>query len=499
MADERDAGSYDERLTYGASHAYCEPPPPPWTWVVAEFFRRHGRTLALCLPAVLAGGGVAAIAAGAMLAPDRLDARYRQAAAQAVKAGDYERARIGFERLIQRGGQTEDAELGLAIVLATLGETDRSEAILDRLTPVGGPGHVPAHLWRADRLIRPGPLPPEAARAAEFHLLRVLDDEPDSSEAHALLGQLYARTGRTSAAATHLEKASSAYPELLLALAEVATQQGQHDVARDRMASAARVFRARVSMQPTDRAARMVYAVALSALREYRQAEAVLQEGRAADGDSSAYRQALAAVYVAWSDAEAKRSTSDLGARLDLLVRGLRLDPAKGELLQRLAEVLDGGGPGAESVRASLRALLAEGQAATAVHFLLGIDDWRGGRFASARLHWEMAHRAAPELALVANNLAWALASGPDPDLARALDLIDQAIDRTPDEPRLRGTRGRVLARQGRWREALLDLEAALPADRSGRELHRDLADAYTALGDPAAAAEHRRRAEAVR
>jgi hypothetical protein len=36
------------------------------------------------------------------------------------------------------------------------------------------------------------------------------------------------------------------------------------------------------------------------------------------------------------------------------------------------------------------------------------------------------------------------------------------ALDRRPDVPRFRGTRGATLAGRGRWKEALPDLEAAL-------------------------------------
>ena len=54
-------------------------------------------------------------------------------------------------------------------------------------------------------------------------------------------------------------------------------------------------------------------------------------------------------------------------------------------------------------------------------------------------------------------------------------------------------TRGRILVRQGRWKEALASLEAALPALPDSRELHGDLATAYAALGSRELAKQHRR------
>lgn len=97
---------------------------------------------------------------------------------------------------------------------------------------------------------------------------------------------------------------------------------------------------------------------------------------------------------------------------------------------------------------------------------------------------------------MVANNLAWALASQPEPDLPRALELIELALDGNPTEPNFLSTRGRILARLGRWKDALSSLEAALPALPNNPTLHADLADVYAALGSTELAAEHRQKAE---
>src|SRR5262249_51520702 len=161
--------------------------------------------------------------------------------------------------------------------------------------------------------------------------------------------------------------------------------------------------------------------------------------------------RALAGVYLTWSDALAGDPKSDAGAWLSLVESGLRHDPGHPGLLARLGSVALKGGPEAERARATLRRLLADGRAAATAHYLRGPDAWQYARPGAARVHWEQAHRLAPELTPVTNNLAWALASGPGPDLPRALGLIDQALARAPGDPNLRGTRGRVLARMNRF------------------------------------------------
>jgi tetratricopeptide (TPR) repeat protein len=154
-------------------------------------------------------------------------------------------------------------------------------------------------------------------------------------------------------------------------------------------------------------------------------------------------------------------------------------------LAQRVAD--------ADRARAVLRRLLAQGHAPAQTHFALGVDAWAQGRAAEARLHWERANEIAPGTPVIANNLAWLLFRSDPPDLPRALGLVNLAIEKAPQETNFRDTRGHILARMGKWREALADLEAALPNTANSTQMHRTLADVYDHLDAPAMAAEHRR------
>ena len=126
---------------------------------------------------------------------------------------------------------------------------------------------------------------------------------------------------------------------------------------------------------------------------------------------------------------------------------------------------------------------------------MLGLDAWEHGRSSEALSYHEEAYRLAPQFTPYANNLAYLLATGPKPDLPRALGLINKAIAADPDKPQFRETRGQVLVRLGRWEEALLDLEAALPAFPNDAGVHQALAETYEHLGKLDKAAAHRRRA----
>ena len=121
-------------------------------------------------------------------------------------------------------------------------------------------------------------------------------------------------------------------------------------------------------------------------------------------------------------------------------------------------------GDEAERGRSSLRALLAAGKGTEIVHFALGIDEWERGKTEQAKLHWEQAVQLAPHMAVAANNVAWLLANAQPPDLPRALTMINQVLEKYPNQANFRGTRGHILAKMQRWKDALPDLEAALKA-----------------------------------
>jgi uncharacterized protein HemY len=73
--------------------------------------------------------------------------------------------------------------------------------------------------------------------------------------------------------------------------------------------------------------------------------------------------------------------------------------------------------------------------------------------------------------------------------------VIEAALAMVPGDPRIRGTRGQVLAELGRWKDALADLEAATADSQAGPGEHLALAKVYDHLNNPDLAAEQRKKA----
>jgi tetratricopeptide (TPR) repeat protein len=409
---------------------------------------RNFRYLLQGLPALLASLGVAALALHIVLAsPEQLVGRYRHEAQRALKAGDHPTAEKCYERLAILKGDDPEVRYGLAMVAEAQGRPERARALIEPLAPLDRPGYAPAHLWQAKRLLAKADASPQDFRDAEVHLRRALQGQPNEVEAHARLGQLYLAGGRLDQAEPYLLRAVEAMPEMRLPLAQLYQAKGKEDLARRQAEQAAWFFRRQAEADVDNHQARLNWAAATLIREDFAGAVDILQPGLAMP-QSRPYREALARVYAAWSDAAGRDpDKAARSERLNLLEQGLRYDPIHPALLQRVLALTRTPGAEAQKAQAILDRLLGQNESAAAVHALLGEDAWRRGRVNEARRHHEEAYRLAPQDEVAANNLAWMLAHSQPTDLPRALALINSVLERRPNHPSFRDTQQKILAK----------------------------------------------------
>ena len=425
-----------------------------------------------------------------------IEQRYAEQGAAAFQNKDFALALTCYERASNQGGHRPDVLYHLALASEAAGLPDRAVLLMNRLAPAGSQGYGEAHLWQALRLLRSAPQTEDDARKATDHLLRALQGEiKDRQLAHVLLGELYFAAGKLDLAQTHLSKGLQSRPVTRLRLARLYELRGDRERARREAVIAAEHFMARTKKDLNDHFARLAWAEAVAFLEQFADAATILEEGWAIS-QKAEFRVALGMVYASWCDYQVRVKGGKDHDQLTLVQKGLSYDPSNTALLNRLLKVLTAGGPDADKARSTLQSMLARGEAPGVVHFALGVDAWHAGQRQRAQLHWERATELAPYLTLATNNLAMLLMEGDPPQLPRALQLINLVLDKAPDNPNFRDTRGRIYAKMGKWREALDDLEAALTAAAANPSLHRCLASVYDHLGDQHMAAEHRRQAD---
>jgi len=271
--------------------------------------------------------------------------------------------------------------------------------------------------------------------------------------------------------------------------------QGDTIGARSWAERAARYHRERVEASKQDiPASRLAWADAMAMLEDYPAAFKVLETGWR-QYENKTYLPPMGEVCALWADALARTKPGDLASRITLVQRGLECAPQNETLLRHLIGLTHLEGPEAATARATLTRMLSAGKATAILHFALGVDAWQRRQPEAARQHFTLAYETASQLPYVANNMAMILTVGDKPDLPRALAIIESVLARFPNNPNFRETRGEVLVRLGRWREAVADLEFALPLLASKRATHEALARAYRGMGLRELAAEHERQA----
>jgi tetratricopeptide (TPR) repeat protein len=443
------------------------------------------------LPAVAAAAAVVAVFA-ATPSPKAVAKTYETEGVERVKRKDFPGALVCFKRLLGVAPERTDMRFVMALVLEQLGRPAEAEAIARSVAPIDRPGYPPANYWLAHRILADPARTAAQANQAEGHLLRFLQADPKSAEASALLGGLYAATGRPREARVRLEKVAGKEPDRLLDLANACQVLGDRDESLRHARAALQEARARAEARPDDRVSRLLWANASVFLQDYPAALETLERGNALAA-GPVFRPAMARVCALWAGSLEAKGEAALPERLSIIERGLAYDASNSLLLTQLSSLMGAGGPTAEKARAAVRKLLAEGKAPAMAHFALGNDAWSRGNNAEARAHWEQAYQLEPRLTIVSNNLAWALAFREPADVTKAIALIDEAIARNPSDPRLRGTRGEILVKAGRWKEAVTELEFALSGGAGTAAVHDALALAYDNLGMAEMAAEHRK------
>jgi tetratricopeptide (TPR) repeat protein len=466
--------------------------------VQAWFFTRRFGLLLQGVPSLLLAAGLVVLAAEHRRGPDRrLITRYDQAVDLALRSNDPVSAKVYVRKLILLDEPGPQTRYALARLAEYEGDTERAARIMQDLAPYPGSGYPAAHFWMGMKLLESQPADEAvAARDRAIHHFEQSLRTPDArDQAHERLAELYLARNDSTRAVRHLEEVVFARPEFNLPLAEIYAR-GQDKVRLQRALRQAReYFQSRVLANPEDVKARISWAKVSILDRELDEAKRILEEGLAAS-DDVLLRQALADTYLAMVD---QRGISDerlLPQLLDLLTEALRVAPDHPEVVNRLAMFLRYSGTPGDLMRERLMDRLATGQTPATMHLLVGSLYVAEARWDDAQRHLEQAYRLDSRLPALLNQLAWALASGKSPDLERALRLAEAAVELSPDEPAVRATRGRILARLQQWQEALTDLEAVLKSGVEQSEIHATLGEVYTALGDAGMAKRHQALAE---
>jgi tetratricopeptide (TPR) repeat protein len=347
-------------------------------------------------------------------------------------------------------------------------------------------------LWQAQQLASRSELAPEDFQRLHSHLRYAVQLDGNDPDARAMLAMYYIRMDRWPQALEHLNIAARQRPDMLLLLARAYALNGNTVRGKYFGERAAEYHKQQCELKPRDVAARLTWADSVTFLEDFPKAVAILTEGLTLK-DELVYRQALARVYVTWSDTVVGDTTEARLQRLKLVEAGISAYPDDIMLFDRMMAVLRRKDDVSGTAREFLVARIARGEAVVVSHLLLGTDEGELGHYDQAIKHLEQAYNLDPNAPIVANNLAWYLLNNEDIDLDRAYDLVSALAERWPLMAAIHDTRGQILAKMGRWDEALVELQKGLVQMRGRKATHEAMAEVCTKLGMTEIAAEHRK------
>lgn len=461
------------------------------------FFTRTPWWFIQGLPAVFVAGACLTVVAsfGERPGVHILD-RYNAAIDAAIASDDFETAELFLHKLLQIDDSRADVRYRLAQLAERRGEMTRAKDMMEQLAPENSVGHPGAHFWVAKKMLASQTqFTEQQTDQLIHHLTAATNDQAIRSQAHLLLAQLYSAKRQFTLAIKHFQAIVDKEQKWHAAIGKAHLALGERHLATREFGRAREYFQNRMTQNPEDIDARLGLAEAWVLLGNLTKAESILEQGVTGQ-NAQRCREALAAIYVLQFDSQSNEKEPDEAARLTLLEKALRLAPNHLEALLRLTKYLQATGIAGQKARNAMQEALANGEAPAVLHLILGTMAAQQGMLDLAKMHMEQATRLEPQSPVVLNNLAWVLAQQKPPQLNEALVLVNQAVDRMPNNPEIRETRGQILARMERWSEAIVDLELALQSLKGNAQLHQTVAEAYQHLGNVEMAQRHKELAE---
>jgi tetratricopeptide (TPR) repeat protein len=390
-------------------------------------------------------------------------------------------------------------------------------AIYESLAPLDPKkkGYGPAHYQVAMRLLASKPNSRQIMEA-ENHLVQAYQyaqTRNDKQEAwyaawaRAALFEVLKDQNRPDEAEQQLAIAvreiGDQVPKFRLTLAAWYMNTGKRDAAEEQAKRAVDFLTRRVDENVNDAEARgwLIESLKFSAQvkcfrgdfkkgkEDFGRARELCQRGMAMTTDPAIqqrYLTYLCYLFIAQFDNTMSDPNTSAEERFALLETALGLRPNDMQLIGRLQIFMTKSGPESEKARVALQKMIDEGKNLALAHMILGTVAWEKSDVTTAKYHWEKAFEQSDWSPRVANNLGWLLAfNSKPPDLERGMMLVDAALQKQ-NAPEFHGTRGHILSKMGRNREALAELELAKPAfvnhPRELYQLYKKLAEVTKSL-----------------
>ncbi len=461
---------------------------------------REGRiNLYWGLPSVIGFSIVTAVVISSFINGSSVETRYQNKMQSAIRLKDFKQAKLLCSRLMTGSANPDpDILLTYADLLDKTGETGRAESIIQKLAPDETVGNAKAHRLRAMQIARMTDRgnDPELMRKLRWHLEK--SGATTTPELNQIWAAYYIAVGQSGLAAEHWEKAAKEDPRFLLSLADLYTKLGNSSGVTRTLRDAKNYFENAIKNDPFNTESRLTLAAIYLRQEKFEDAERVLQDGCRLQPDARITR-ATAEYFVLQHDRKVLEGRS-VGEQLAMLQKALSIDINCVPIYQRLITQFRRGAPESETgIESMLTSTIARGESTALAHFALSNVYWLQGKSSEADRELQQAYKQDSSFAVIANNLAWMLATREPPELEQALEIITAVLKNEPSVAQFRDTYATILMKQGDHEQAIAEFEKALPGLTDRTTVHQNLASLYREIGHAAMATEHEKLAEELK
>jgi tetratricopeptide (TPR) repeat protein len=422
-------------------------------------------------------------------------ARYRKAGFSALRENKPEEAELYFKRMGRLDSTDMEGRFGMAMTAEKLNNLPLAYRLMTGLAH-GETTYPLAHHWLAEKILkdRGDELSEDDFWQVQRHLEEAVAEPTAFVKAHALLGSLLLSRGEHHEAIPHLAAVVDSRPELRIPLARAYAAIGSTEDASQEVERALGHFRA-MSIASPGNADCCLIRVQCEIMSGHKVAAVrVLKRARNRFPEDGRFRGVLEDMHFAEAD-QALRA-EDYDSALHHLDSVMKLNPNAKGILERFAVIAGSDGTTNELALEKLKSVAASGKSPAAAHLAIGGVLLQQSDTAGAIYHFEIGLRHNPDSVALLNNLAWCLSQDDPKGNQRALRLIERALERAEINSKVRAevqeTHGQILARMGRFSEAAVALEGALPKLTDRTTAHATLASVYDRLGQNSMAGLHR-------
>jgi tetratricopeptide (TPR) repeat protein len=487
--------AHDEELTFLESALVILQTPFRWLGIWAT--SRSLKPLLYALPAILSALLFLIVLLLAYLVPKpELAMMYKKLAADAIDEGNSEEGFRWLQRVSQLTPEDGQPMFLLAQSMMKQGDYALGMDLIQRIAPRNGSGYPDAHYWLALQIFdSPDDPAKQQLQELQHHLTEAAKEPRLAGDASAMLGDLAMRSGHPEEAVALYTKARKVDMVWSSKLVPTLLSLGRKKEAIIAAEEAREHFRKVVLDDANNAQARIQWARYAIAIGDYAEAEIALRAGQQLTPGPE-IDQALSALFVSRFDNKYQGGVDDqkpdggeidFAAGLQYLEEALRLDPNNAAALTRLPFIAQASAELRNDVKTKLEAALQNQQASSIVHFGLGVIESLDGKPDAAKLHFELASAQGLQTAQLMNNLAWSIAYSDTPTLDTALELANKALEMQPNRGEILDTRGHIFAKMGRYKEAIADLELAIPQLARPDRARRLLQECYSNLSSQAA------------